>query len=313
MKKIWKLLKSHLEDDFNPKVYLTVAIFLIVSVALNYKFNIENGIIDKDAGKPIRIVWYFILYGTAYFVVTLIVLGFNRKLGLLKAGRYWFITLAGLAILSINVGFPYVSKIALYLTQDIPKLYKLVFGLTNNLSNFLITALPLFIIARYYETKRENFGINRQNIDLKPYWQLLMIVAPLVIIASFEKGFNNYYPSYRRYEITDANNPTSLPTYMFGIFYEIAYGMDFFNVEFMFRGLMVIGVSQILGKEAILPMVSAYCFLHFGKPMGECISSIFGGYILGVVAFYTRNIWGGVIVHVGLALMMEVVAFLHRL
>jgi hypothetical protein len=138
------------------------------------------------------------------------------------------------------------------------------------------------------------------------------MVLPLVIIASFEAGFRNYYPLYHRYEITAANNPTQMPPWLFALGYEISYGLDFFNVEFLFRGVLVIGVSQLIGKEAILPMVGAYCFLHFGKPVGECISSIFGGYILGVVAFYTRNIWGGVMVHVGLAWMMEAVAFVQR-
>ncbi len=313
MKKIWKLLKGHLKEDFNPAVYSAVAIFLAVGIALNYKFNIENGIIDRDAGRPIRIVWYFLLYAFTYYAVTWIVLGITKKLHLLRSWRYWSITLAGLIILSINVGFPYTNTIALYLVRDIPQLYRLVFGLTNNLSNFLITALPLFGVAWAFEKQRENFGINRKNVDLSPYFQLLAIVLPLVIIASFETGFKNYYPTYRRYEVTDATNPTTLPVWVFGVFYELAYGMDFFNVEFMFRGLMVVGVSKLIGKEAILPMVSAYCFLHFGKPMGECISSIFGGYILGVVALYTRNIWGGVIVHVGLAWMMEFVALLHRI
>ena len=49
--------------------------------------------------------------------------------------------------------------------------------------------------------------------------------------------------------------------------------------------------------------------LHFGKPLGECISSVFGGYILGVIALYSRNIWGGVVLHMGVAALMELAAF----
>jgi membrane protease YdiL (CAAX protease family) len=89
---------------------------------------------------------------------------------------------------------------------------------------------------------------------------------------------------------------------------EIFYGLDFFNVELLFRGFMVIGLSQWLGKDAIMPMVTTYCFLHFGKPVGEAISSIAGGYILGVLAFRTRGIWGGVIIHMGIAWLMELFA-----
>jgi hypothetical protein len=60
-------------------------------------------------------------------------------------------------------------------------------------------------------------------------------------------------------------------------------------------------------------MISVYCFLHFGKPMGEAISSIFGGYILGVIAYNTKSISGGIIVHMGVAWMMDFFAYLQHI
>jgi hypothetical protein len=53
-------------------------------------------------------------------------------------------------------------------------------------------------------------------------------------------------------------------------------------------------------------MAVFYCAIHFGKPMAECISSFFGGIILGVITYNTRTIWGGVIVHLGIAWLMEI-------
>ncbi len=67
-----------------------------------------------------------------------------------------------------------------------------------------------------------------------------------------------------------------------------------------------------MGKNVILPMAATYAVLHFGKPIGETISSIFGGYILGVIALYSRNIWGGVFIHGGTAFFMEAFAFLKQ-
>ncbi|MEI9922058.1 MAG: CPBP family intramembrane glutamic endopeptidase [Bacteroidota bacterium] len=316
MKKIWKLLRQFVAEDFTWKLYLSIAIFLAISIVINYAINLENGIIDKHAGKPIRVFYYFLLYGFGYFFATVIVFGFNKQLSHFRSKRYWTITLLALLFLSMSNGFPYTTPIAKAISGDNNyTMFLWTFGLTNNLVNFFIQTLPLLVLAWYFEKnrQRENFGVNRNNIDLRPYFQVLMIVLPLVIIASFESGFRNYYPLYHRYEITALKNPTDLPEWLFAIGYEIAYGMDFFNVEFMFRGVLIIGVSQVIGKEAVLPMVVTYCFLHFGKPVGECVSSIFGGYILGVVAFYTRNIWGGVIVHIGLAWMMELAAFIQRM
>jgi membrane protease YdiL (CAAX protease family) len=80
-------------------------------------------------------------------------------------------------------------------------------------------------------------------------------------------------------------------------------------VELFFRGFLVIGMVSMIGKKAILPMAVLYCFVHFGKPFGEALSSFFGGYILGVLAYYTRNVFGGLIVHLGIAYLMEILAF----
>ncbi|CAN5226073.1 hypothetical protein BH23BAC1_BH23BAC1_38320 [soil metagenome] len=59
-------------------------------------------------------------------------------------------------------------------------------------------------------------------------------------------------------------------------------------------------------------MVVLYAFYHFGKPPGETIGSIFGGYILGVIAMYTRSVMGGVLLHVGIAWLMDGFAFLQK-
>jgi hypothetical protein len=46
--------------------------------------------------------------------------------------------------------------------------------------------------------------------------------------------------------------------------------------------------------------------------MGELISSFFGGSLLGIIAYYSRSIVGGIIVHVGIAWMMELGAFISK-
>jgi len=67
----------------------------------------------------------------------------------------------------------------------------------------------------------------------------------------------------------------------------------------------------VLGRKAILPMVAMYVCVHFGKPLGETISSVFGGFMLGALAYQTRHIWGGVIVHILVALSMEIMGIIH--
>jgi hypothetical protein len=138
---------------------------------------------------------------------------------------------------------------------------------------------------------------------------MLLLMVPLLVAASFNPGFMQQYPMYKT---SGAHAFLGVPEWVTVIIYEVAYGLDFISVELLFRGFMVIGLMHILGRSAVTAMVAVYCFLHFGKPAGEAVSSIFGGYILGVIAYETKSIWGGVIIHIGIAWLMEVTAFLQR-
>jgi uncharacterized protein len=54
-----------------------------------------------------------------------------------------------------------------------------------------------------------------------------------------------------------------------------------------------------------------YCMIHYGKPMTETLGAIGAGIILGTLAMRTRSIWGGVVIHVGVATMMDALAVSH--
>jgi membrane protease YdiL (CAAX protease family) len=94
--------------------------------------------------------------------------------------------------------------------------------------------------------------------------------------------------------------------WLYHLLYELSYGSDFVSVELFFRGFLILAFIKVAGKDAILPMACFYCTIHFGKPLGECISSYFGGMILGIVVYNTRSIIGGLIVHLGIAWLMEI-------
>ena len=67
----------------------------------------------------------------------------------------------------------------------------------------------------------------------------------------------------------------------------------------------MLAFAHFVGKDAILPMAAFYCVIHFGKPLPECISSYFGGLLLGILVYKTHTIIGGLIVHLGIAWLME--------
>jgi hypothetical protein len=309
VKKLIKIVQEHLRHDFKPLYYVSIMLLLIASITLNYSIDLEDGIIDRHTGKWIRAVYYFILYATGYYLTCLLVSWFKNNYAFWKLKSFWLLSLFGLSVLSVDRGFPYLHNLVTFFDQKYEG-YTWLFKTGNHATGFFLTLLPLFIFYKLFDNTPSHFyGLTHKG-DIKPYLYLLMVVAPIILIASFQPSFSSYYPVYKSTNVAELWNwPAYLPAFIF----ELLYGLDFLNVELLFRGFFVIGLAQVLGKDAILPMVTIYCYLHFGKPMGETISSIFGGYILGTIALYTRSVWGGVFIHVGVAWLMEAGAYFQKL
>lgn len=308
MKKIIRNLKDHWKHDFEARVYLSVSVFLAVCIAINYRIDLEDGIIDSYVGQPVRYLWYLLLYSFAYYG-TLLILRWNGRLaGIFQQKDFWIYSAFGLLVLSVEPEFSY--SMGTYASSLNSELYYWNYKMVHELAPALCTLVPLYVFYRLYDRKTGNFyGFTAQNVDLKPYAVMWLIMVIPIVWASFQPDFLETYPTYR-YELPEAQ--LGLPKWMLALFYELAYGSAFVMTEFIFRGFLVIGMASVLGKEAVLPMVVTYAFLHFGKPLGETIGSVFGGYILGVIALYSRNIWGGVAIHLGVAWLMELAAWLQR-
>ena len=135
---------------------------------------------------------------------------------------------------------------------------------------------------------------------------MLLMMLPLIAVASTQGDFLHTYPKLKNISFLNDSSNSGL----YKLLYELSYGSDFFTIELFFRGFLVLAFRKWFGKDAILPMAMFYCTIHFGKPLGECISSFFGGIILGVVTYQTRTIFGGLLVHLGIAWLMEAGGYL---
>ncbi len=51
MKKILSYLREHIRTDFHLATYVLVAIFLIITIAINYWLDFEDSIIDSNSDK----------------------------------------------------------------------------------------------------------------------------------------------------------------------------------------------------------------------------------------------------------------------
>jgi hypothetical protein len=307
MKKIWKFLVHHLREDFHPGQYTATAILLAVCLSFNYYFDFEDNYLEWLGGIT-KYVAYFFFYGVPYFSAIFIFAFFRKRLNVFQSKGFWIRSLFGIAILTLDASLPYLDVFLNYLSN--PQIQNWLYKVVINGISFVTVFLPILIF--YYQHDRHlqhRYGLNSSRFDARPYFTMLAIMLPLIIMASYNPAFIRQYPMYK---VSSAHLFLGVPEWVTVAAYEIAYGLDFVTVEYLFRGFLVLAMAQFLGRGAVITMAVVYCVLHFGKPAGEAMSSIFGGYILGVVAYETKSVWGGIIVHMGIAWMMELVAFVRK-
>ena len=170
----------------------------------------------------------------------------------------------------------------------------------NDIFRLLYLFIPITIIWFFTDrNEKPLYGLTFKHHKPKIYFKLLLLMVPLIALASCLSDFLIYYP---RVNVLITMKAPQWKQW----FYEILYGMDFISIELFFRGFLVIGFIRYVGINSILPMACFYLSIHFGKPIGEAISSFFGGIILGVISFHTGSIFGGIMVHVGIAWLMEI-------
>lgn len=168
-----------------------------------------------------------------------------------------------------------------------------------------VIASMLILVHRLYNKGETFYGVTTTDFFAKPYFFMLLLMVPLIGLASTQNDFLQLYPRWQN--VSYLLQPDKG---LYKLLYELSYGSDFFSIELFFRGFLVLQFVRFAGKDAILPMAIFYCTIHFGKPLGECISSYFGGLILGIVSYHTRTIIGGFLVHVGIAWLMELGGYL---
>jgi hypothetical protein len=171
----------------------------------------------------------------------------------------------------------------------------------------IITGFILFIIWKLLDSDQPFYGLKTKGMSWKPYLIMLLIMVPLIAAASTQPDFQATYPKLK---VIGGNYPGEDLSWWHKLLFELSYGSDFITIELFFRGFLILAFIKWAGKDAILPMACFYCTIHFGKPLGECISSYFGGMLLGVVVYHTRSILGGLMVHLGIAWLMELGGYL---
>lgn len=279
---------------------------LTVAFVYNYTTDFKKTVMNEAEGTWSSLGAYLLFYGLPYFVSLYFWTRGRESARHAKSPRFLTVALLGILVLALNRAAIVWS--VRWVTEAVtdPAVSSYLGFTVVSLTRLASLALPLLLVRRFVDTGRNDlYGINRREFRFRPYAVLLALMAIPIAAVAFLPSFQQTYPIYRPGFVEDA---TGWPVWLTWPIHEITYALRFVSVEFYFRGFLVLGIARYLGRDAIIPQVILYSIWHFGKPMPEALGSVFGGLILAVLALETGSIWGGILIHMGVALLMNLAA-----
>ena len=284
-------IQSYYNKVYNRAYFIAIAGMMALLLVCNY-----SGILSHTArnlpGILTDYLVYFLPFALAYLLQWIC---YKEPQSYFSKGWFWIIVLVAPAMFvgRINISF-------------IDSNYK---NLADAIAQYLCKAIVLVVpVIVYWYIKDRKFlplyGIKPvKNLHL--YFILWLLMIPLVILSCVQPAFLAVYP-----KATVVAGLSGLHDIGKILLFEIVYGIDFLSIEFFFRGFLVIGLARLCGHAAIIPAACFYCCIHFGKPAPEAISSFFGALLLGILSYNSKSIRGCFLVHVGIAWLMELAAFI---
>ena len=156
----------------------------------------------------------------------------------------------------------------------------------------LYLAAPLAILLLLFRESPKDFGFSlgdwKAGLWLTGIGILLM--APIIYyLGSVDASMQEYYKSA----------PRGLPWITF---------LDLVGWEFLFRGWILFGYARKFGPESLWLQAVPFALMHTGKPEVETLSTIFGGFAFGWVAYRTKSFVWPFLIHWFIASFIIVVA-----
>jgi membrane protease YdiL (CAAX protease family) len=160
--------------------------------------------------------------------------------------------------------------------------------------------LPMLVIAALPGERLRDYHVSTEGFvrHIWMYVGMFLCFLPALVLASRSPSFRDTYPFYR------LANRSQIDLWS----WEALYAAQFVSLEFFFRGFILRGLRRALGANAVFVMIVPYCMIHYGKPLPETFGAILAGLLLGTMAMRTKSIWGGGLIHIGVATTMDVLA-----
>jgi len=137
----------------------------------------------------------------------------------------------------------------------------------------LYFVLPMLITLLVFRQKPGEYGFTPGHWKAGLILTLvgILLIAPLLwLVSRGDPTMQEYYKPYVK----------GLPWNTL---------LDLFGWEFFFRGWLLFGFARKFGPEAIWLQAIPFALAHIGKPEVETLSTIFGGFAFGWLAWRTKS------------------------
>lgn len=306
MPSILKYIRDFYSKEFKLFYFLLILAMIGTCIYLNFWHGLETRYVAGGPTKLSNFFGYYLLYLIPFAAAFFLQFFFYKNISWHKNYWFWIILIMAPAFFSFRVNFDLQQSII----QSVWSGDEQIFWLKslNWVVRVFVVLIPVFLLWRIKDKSNQPFYGSGALINVKPYLTMLLIMVPLIALASTQSDFLHTYPKAK---FLNELNLTSKTWHY--IIYELCYGFDFVSIEFFFRGFLILSLAKICGPHCIIPVACFYCTIHFGKPLGEAISSFWGGLLLGIISYNTKSVWGGLIVHLGIAWLMEAGSWLGLL
>jgi membrane protease YdiL (CAAX protease family) len=145
----------------------------------------------------------------------------------------------------------------------------------------LFLAVPLVTLLLLGERPAEyGLRLGEWRIGLAVAVGLGLLVTPIVLLAARLPDFQLYYATQEG-----------------GLLAAVGRALDVGAAEFLFRGFLMWTLIRVAGPLGVVLATFPFVFTHLGKPELETLSTFFGGLGFGWLAWRTRSVLYGALLH----------------
>ncbi len=148
----------------------------------------------------------------------------------------------------------------------------------------LYLVVPLLVILLFFRQSPADYGFRLGDWKTGLAFTLgaIALLTPLLwLILRGDTSMRFYYAPL-------LNGPIPLPLETF---------LELFGWEFLFRGWLLFGYERQFGGDALWLQAVPFALAHISKPEVETLSTIFGGFAFGWLAWRTRSFLYPFLIH----------------